>query len=75
MHQKKGEFCLRWLCDIAETLRFYEKEINWEYLLQSSKNYRIKNPVYQEWLDNQGSIAELKDVIKETYKNAKEDLK
>jgi len=46
-HKTMGDFCLHWLCDIAETMRFYEKEINWEYLLQSSKKYRIKEPVYQ----------------------------
>ena len=37
----------RWYCDIAEVIRHYEGEINWKYLVQSTKNYGIEKPIYQ----------------------------
>ena len=44
---KIGAICLKWYCDIAEVIRHYGEKINWKYLVQSSKNYRIEKPVYQ----------------------------
>jgi hypothetical protein len=38
---------LRNYCDIAEVIRHYKETINWSYLLQSSKNYGIEEPIYQ----------------------------
>ena len=37
----------RWYCDIAEVIRHYGEKINWNYLVQSSKNYGIEEPIYQ----------------------------
>ena len=34
-------------CDIAEVMRHYGEKINWKYLVQSSKNYGIEEPIYQ----------------------------
>jgi hypothetical protein len=33
--------------DIAEVIEHYEEKINWNYLIQSSKNYGIEEPIYQ----------------------------
>ena len=38
---------LRDYCDIAEVTKHYRGILNWSYLLQSSKNYRIEGPIYQ----------------------------
>lgn len=38
---------LRDYCDIAEVTRHYKDTINWNYLLQSSKDYGIENPIFQ----------------------------
>lgn len=38
---------LRDYCDIAEVTRHYEKIINWNYFLESSKNFGIEEPVFQ----------------------------
>ena len=43
----KGKLPLRWYCDIAEVIRYYEEKINWKYLVQSTKNYGIEKPIYQ----------------------------
>ena len=37
----------KWYCDIAEVIRHYGEKINWKYLVQSSKNYGIEEPIYQ----------------------------
>lgn len=42
-----GAIPFRWYCDIAEVIRHYEKKINWKYLVQSTKNYGIEEPIYQ----------------------------
>lgn len=38
---------LRDYCDIAEVIRRYKDTINWSYLLQSSKDYGIEEPIFQ----------------------------
>lgn len=38
---------LRDYCDIAEVTRHYKDTINWDYFLQSSKDYGIEEPVFQ----------------------------
>ena len=38
---------LRDYCDIAEVTKHYRETINWSYLLQSSKNHGIEEPIYQ----------------------------
>jgi hypothetical protein len=38
---------LRDYCDIAEVTRYYKDTINWNYLLQSSKDYEIEDPIFQ----------------------------
>jgi hypothetical protein len=38
---------LRDYCDIAEVTRHYKNTINWNYLLQSSKDYGIEEPIFQ----------------------------
>lgn len=38
---------LRDYCDISEVIKYYNNMINWDYILQSSKNYGIEKPVYQ----------------------------
>lgn len=38
---------LRDYCDIAEVTRHYKDTINWNYLLQSSKDYKIEDPIFQ----------------------------
>ena len=38
---------LRDYCDIAEVTRHYKDTINWNYLLQSSKDYGIEEPIFQ----------------------------
>jgi hypothetical protein len=38
---------LRDYCDIAEVTRHYKDTINWNYLLQSSKDYKIEYPIFQ----------------------------
>ncbi len=38
---------LRDYCDIAEVINYYKDIINWNYLLQSSKNYGIEEPIFQ----------------------------
>jgi hypothetical protein len=38
---------LRDYCDIAEVINNYKDTINWGYLLQSSKNYEIEEPIFQ----------------------------
>ena len=37
----------KWYCDIAEVIRYYNGKINWKYLVQTSKNYGIEEPIYQ----------------------------
>jgi hypothetical protein len=37
----------KWYCDIAEVIRHYKGKINWKYLVRSSKNYGIEEPIYQ----------------------------
>lgn len=46
-HINSGAIPFRWYCDIAEVIRHYEGKINWKYLVQSSKNYGIEEPIYQ----------------------------
>lgn len=46
-HLRSGAIPLRWYCDIAEVIRHYEAEIDWNYLIQSSKNQGIEDPIYQ----------------------------
>lgn len=46
-HLRSGAIPLRWYCDIAEVIQHYEEEINWNYLVQQSKNYGIEEPMYQ----------------------------
>jgi hypothetical protein len=38
---------LRNYCDIVEVINYYKDTINWNYLLQSSKNYGIEEPIFQ----------------------------
>jgi hypothetical protein len=38
---------LRDYCDIAEVTRYYNDTINWNYLLKSSKEYGIEEPIFQ----------------------------
>lgn len=38
---------LRDYCDIAEVTRHYKDMINWNYLVQSSKDYGIEEPIFQ----------------------------
>jgi len=38
---------LKWYCDIAEVIRYYENEINWDFLVESSKKYGIEEPIFQ----------------------------
>ncbi len=38
---------LRDYCDIAELTKYYKEIINWNYLLQSSKDYGIEEPIYR----------------------------
>ncbi len=38
---------LRDYCDIAEVTRYYKDTINWNYLLQNSKDYGIEEPIFQ----------------------------
>lgn len=38
---------LRDYCDIAEVTNHYKDAINWRYLLQSSKDYGIEEPIFQ----------------------------
>jgi hypothetical protein len=38
---------LRDYCDIAEVTRYYKDTIDWNYLLQSSKDYEIEEPIFQ----------------------------
>ncbi len=38
---------LRDYCDIAEVIRYYKETINWDYLLQNSKDYGIEEPIFQ----------------------------
>ncbi len=38
---------LRDYCDISEVTKHYKDTINWRYLLQSSKDYRIEEPIFQ----------------------------
>jgi hypothetical protein len=38
---------LRDYCDIAEVTNYYKDTINWNYLIQSSKNYGIEEPIFQ----------------------------
>jgi hypothetical protein len=38
---------LRDYCDIAEVTKHYENTINWNYLLQSSKDHEIEEPIFQ----------------------------
>jgi hypothetical protein len=40
-------FQFKGFCDIAEVIRHYDKNINWNYLVQNSKNYRIEKQMYQ----------------------------
>ena len=40
-------FQFKWYCDIAEVIRHYGEKINWKYLVQSTKNYGIEEPIYQ----------------------------
>lgn len=37
---------LRGLCDIYETIQFYKDDINWDYLVEISKKYRVGHLVY-----------------------------
>ena len=46
-HLRSGAIPLRWYSDIAEVIEHYEEKINWEYLIQSSKNQGIEDPIYQ----------------------------
>lgn len=39
---------LRDYCDIAEVTRYYKNTINWDYLLESSKNFGIEEPVFEK---------------------------
>ncbi|MGA9189827.1 MAG: nucleotidyltransferase family protein [Methanosarcina sp.] len=38
---------LRNYCDIAQVTRYYKETINWNYLLQSSKDHGIEEPIFQ----------------------------
>lgn len=40
-------FQLKGFCDVAEVIKFYNGNINWKYLVQSSENCRIKYEMYQ----------------------------
>jgi hypothetical protein len=42
-----GIIRFKWYADIPEVIEHYEEEINWVYLVQSSKNYGIEEPIYQ----------------------------
>lgn len=42
-----GTIQFKGYADIAEVIRHYEGKINWKYLVQSSKNYGIEEPIYQ----------------------------
>ena len=42
-----GTIRFKWYADIPEVIEHYEEEINWVYLVQSSKNYGIEEPIYQ----------------------------
>ncbi|MDR7665942.1 nucleotidyltransferase family protein [Methanosarcina sp. Z-7115] len=33
-------------CDIAEVTRYYKNTLNWNYFLQSSKDYKIEEPIF-----------------------------
>ena len=46
-HATLGTLQLKWCCDIAEFIKYYKKEINWEYLVQSSQRYRTEEPMYR----------------------------
>jgi hypothetical protein len=38
---------LKWCCDIAEVIHYYGEKINWEYLVQTSRDFEIGEPVYR----------------------------
>jgi len=38
---------LRDFCDIAEVTTYYKNKIDWNYLVQSSKDYEVTEPVFQ----------------------------
>ena len=40
-------FQFKGFCDVAEVIKYYDGNINWKYLVQSSKNYRIEEEMYQ----------------------------
>ena len=45
VHLKKHRFVgLRWFCDITEIVKCYK--LNWEYIIESAKRYRISMLVY-----------------------------
>ena len=78
---------LRDYCDIAEVTRHYKEIINWNYLVQSSKNFRAEKPIYQglfiakEYFDafvpenilSELRIVEPKIVFEEIFKGSTKD--
>jgi hypothetical protein len=46
-HIQKNAFRLKMCCDIAEVIRHYREEIDWEKLLQSSQQYGIGSVLYR----------------------------
>jgi hypothetical protein len=38
-HSTQGVILLRWCCDIAEVIAHYQEQVDWEYLVESTRNY------------------------------------
>lgn len=37
---------LIWFCDLREVLRYYKKEIDWKYIVEKAKEYKVKTVLY-----------------------------
>lgn len=49
-HFREGWTYLIWWCDIAEVLKCYEKDIDWDYVIRVIKKYHLEKRIY--WVLN-----------------------
>lgn len=70
-HLRKGRSTkLIWWCDIAEVLKHYRKELNWDYVIRTAKKHQVEGTVRRilyvinEWFDGHvpaNVLSQLKD--------------
>lgn len=68
--RKDGSTNLIWWCDIAEFLKHYHKELNWDYVTRIAKKHQVEGAIHRilhvvnEWFDGHAPanvLSQLKD--------------